>query len=129
MYLLVLAVLTCVARRVQGRAWCGLDRVACLVACDSVLPKIILETIGQSPPRRLDARERVPPAWRLRAAHVVMTTDGHARHGVLTLHRALCAGTVQTQPTCTNGVTCRSYIDASRSRPNTLCPTKHWQHR
>ena len=63
MYLLVLAVLTCVARRVQGRAWCGLDRVACLVACDSVLPKIILETIGQSPPRRLDARERVPPAF------------------------------------------------------------------
>ena len=33
------------------------------------LPNIILETIGQSsPPRRLDARERVPRAWRLRAA-------------------------------------------------------------
>merc|ERR1719263_1491898 len=56
------------ANALRGPAWCGLDRVACLVACDSVLPKIILETIGQSPPRRLDARERVPRAWRLRAA-------------------------------------------------------------
>ena len=37
------------------RAWCGLDRVACLVACDSVLPKIILETIGQSDNHHLDA--------------------------------------------------------------------------
>jgi len=42
--LLVLVVLTCIAQRVQGRAWCGLDRFACLVACDSVLPNIICQT-------------------------------------------------------------------------------------